>query len=360
MERTRTLIRSVRRFLVALTILLSPSVTLSAGYSIDTAASPSPITGLWWNQNESGWGMTLTQQYDVIFIAMYTYDFAGNPIWYAVTNCPVVAYGCTGDMYKINGGSPPTSIWNPNLVFTKVGTGTLVFTDNNTATFNFSINGTPGAKAITRQVFRGPVPGALTPSYPLQTGYKALLANGLSKNFTVSGDCSGSGTKTSAPARTSTSFEGVAALSATSTFTMSLTNCTPASTAQTSISYYDLNFVPLGFNSVGVNYGVYLTAPTIPVSVSVGGTATIGTVNLYTNSTKSQSNGTQVISYVVLSDTSNTAIINLIAKLYNAVGTLTATEQGRYRIDASGTLVPISTDIQYANGSTLHLVFTYF
>ena len=161
MKRVRVLGRRVSDFLVALVVLWFSSVTPSAGYTIDTAASPSVITGLWWNPNESGWGVTLTQQYDVIFVAMYTYDNAGNPIWYVITNCPVVANGCTGDMYKVNGGSAPTSIWSPSLVPTKVGTGTLAFTDNNTGTMNFSVNGIPGSKAITRQVFRLPPPAPL-------------------------------------------------------------------------------------------------------------------------------------------------------------------------------------------------------
>lgn len=203
----------------------------------------------------------------------------------------------------------------------------------------------------------GPV--ASTNSFLLQTAYKALIANGLTKNFTISGTCSGSGTKTSAPATTAATFEGAPALSGTATLTLSYTNCTPATTAQTSIGYFDSNYVPLGFNSVGVNYGVYPTSPTIPTSVTVGGTATIGTENLYTDSTKTTSTGTISSSYVVEADTSTTAIVNLIAKIYNAAGTLTATEQDRYRIDANSTLTPVSIDIQYANTSTNHLVFTF-
>jgi len=199
----------------------------------------------------------------------------------------------------------------------------------------------------------------LVTSFPLQSGYKALLASGLQKNFTVSGTCSGSGSRTTSPANTATTFAGVAAFSSTSTMTMSLTNCTPTSTAQTFTSYVDSNYVPLGFNSVGINYGVYLTPPSIPTSVAVGATAVIGTENLYTDSTKTTANGTQVLSYVVQADTSNTAIINLIAKIYNQAGMLTATEQDYYRIDTAGTLTPISADVQYSNGSTLHLVLTY-
>ncbi len=196
-------------------------------------------------------------------------------------------------------------------------------------------------------------------SFPMQSAYKTLVANGLTKSFTVSGTCSGSGTKTSSAANTSATFEGVTGFSATSTLTLSLTNCTPASSAQTSTAYFDSNYLPIGFNSVGVNYGVYLTPLSIPTSVSVGGTGTLGTETLYTSSTKATPNGSIAMSYVVETDTATTAIINLIAKITNAAGTLTATEQDRYRIDVAGTLTPVSIDIQYANGSITHLVLTF-
>ena len=196
-------------------------------------------------------------------------------------------------------------------------------------------------------------------SFPLQAGYKALIAGGLQKTFTVSGTCSGSGSKTTAPASTSATFEGSAALSSAATLTISFTNCTPASIAQTFTSYVDSNYAPLGFNSVGVSYGVFLTPPSIPSSVFVGATATIGTETFYTDSTKKIGNGTQVLSYVVQADTSTTAVINFISKIFNSSGTLTAIEQDFYRINASGTLAPLTSDIQYSNGSTTHLVLTY-
>lgn len=203
----------------------------------------------------------------------------------------------------------------------------------------------------------GPVTSTL--SFPLQSAYKTLVANGLTKTFTVSGTCSGTGSKTSAPATTAATFEGVAGFSAVGTLTMSLSNCTPASTAQTYTGYFDSNYVPLGMNSVGVNYGVYLTPPTIPTSVTVGGTAIYGTETLYTDSTKATGNGRVDGSYVIEAETSTTAIVNLIGKIYNAAGTLIVTEQDRFRIAATGALTPISSDLQYANGSTTHFVLTY-
>lgn len=207
----------------------------------------------------------------------------------------------------------------------------------------------------------GPV--ASTLSFPLRSGYNTTVANGLSKSFTISGTCSGTGNRAQAPATTAATFEGVAGFSATSSLTMSFTNCTPASIAQSLTSYWDSNYVPRGFNtgasSAAPNYGVYLTPPSIPTSVTVGGTGIIGTETLYTDSTKATGYGTSAISYVIEADTSTTAIVNLISNTYNTGNTLLMTEQARYRITSTGALTPVSADIQYANGSTTHLVITY-
>jgi 5-enolpyruvylshikimate-3-phosphate synthase len=89
----------------------------------------------------------------------------------------------------------------------------------------------------------------------------------------------------------------------------------------------------------------------------VGNTGILGTETLYTNSTKTVRNGTVTTSYVVEPDTSSTAIINLIGRIYNASGTLTQTEQDRYRINATGNLTPVSANIQYSNTTNLVLTF---
>jgi len=211
----------------------------------------------------------------------------------------------------------------------------------------------------------GPVTS--TSTFPVQQAYTAIYASGLSKTFTTSqtgsANCSGSGTRTSSPASTSTTFDMtptniVTALSSVQTITLNWTNCTPASSATTETSYYNpSNYLPLGFNSPGVNYGVYQTAPTIPATVLVGGTGIIGTENLYTDSTEATSNGHVDVSYVVTADTASTAIITIIDKIYNAAGTLTATEEDAWRITTAGTLTPITVNISYTTGTSI--VWTY-
>ena len=202
----------------------------------------------------------------------------------------------------------------------------------------------------------GPVTSTL--SFPVQSANSAMIASGMTKTFTISGTCSGNATFTAAAATGGATFEGITGrLSAVRTATINLTNCTPASSASTSTNYYDTNYVPLGYSAVGSSYGVFLTPPSIPASVRVGSTGTLGTLNLYTDSTKSVSSGTRVVSYVIEADTATTAIVNLIARDFNTSSVLTMTEQDRYRIAATGPLTLISIDTQAANGSTTHLIF---
>lgn len=131
------------------------STGLATGSCNVVAGAPALLlTGLWWNQNESGWGISLTQRGSMVFVAWYTYDPTGQPTWLVMSSCPVVGSSCTGDIYDVKGGTPLGVPWNGGgKVVTKVGTGTLTFSDNNTGTFNYSVNGVNGARNVSRQLF---------------------------------------------------------------------------------------------------------------------------------------------------------------------------------------------------------------
>ncbi|CAN5286240.1 hypothetical protein BH11PSE11_BH11PSE11_07930 [soil metagenome] len=112
------------------------------------------LTGLWWNPNESGWGMSLTQQGSVIFVAWYTYDAAGKPSWYVMSNCALIGQTCSGDIYSVAGGTQLTAPWNgAGKVVTRVGNGSIAFSGEDNAIFNYSVNGVDGVRSISRQVF---------------------------------------------------------------------------------------------------------------------------------------------------------------------------------------------------------------
>jgi hypothetical protein len=200
-----------------------------------------------------------------------------------------------------------------------------------------------------------------TLSFPLLKALQTNAVNGSTQTFTISGGCTATGKVVSAPATTLTTFEGVGAISNVGTVTWTMTVCTPSTLADTTTYYSDANYIPIGYDDTagGGDYAVYLTTPTVPTSVKVGDTGTIGTRTLYSSSAKTISTGTVVLSYIVEADTASTAIINLIAVKKNSSNVVTSTIQSRTRINSAGGSTLLSDDVQQANGSTLHYVVTY-
>ena len=138
-----------------LQVLPAPAQT----FTIDTSAA-SPLTGLWWNANESGWGATITQQSYMMFVTMFVYDAAANPVWYTVS-CTIAGTSCSGDMLRVRGGSTPTSPWNGSgVAVSKVGSMTLNFTGNDSGSMSYTLDGLSNSKQITRQIFGPPPPVA--------------------------------------------------------------------------------------------------------------------------------------------------------------------------------------------------------
>ncbi|MBI4937252.1 MAG: hypothetical protein HY846_03380 [Nitrosomonadales bacterium] len=192
-------------------------------------------------------------------------------------------------------------------------------------------------------------------SFPLQSGYNARVANGYSANYTISGTCSGTESIVWSPPVAGI-FEGASALGAAASYTFTITtpSCgAAASGATTGTRYYDTSYAYLGSSFPG-QYTVPTSPITIPASVKVADTGTLGTASIYTDSTKAVLLGQYVFSYAVELDTASTAIINLITKLYSS-SVLIATEQERSRIASDGTLTPISIDKQ-SNTSADHLI----
>ena len=200
----------------------------------------------------------------------------------------------------------------------------------------------------------GPV--ASTNTFDVKSGWVRLVASGFTKNLTVSGTCSGTYAITNSPASAGATFEGASVLSNTNVDTMTLTNCTPASDVSTETDYYDSNYMPVGYSVLGGDYAVWTTTATLPTAARVGDASIVGTANIYSNSTKSTRTGKQDATLVIEADTATTAIANIILKYYTTSDVLSQTIQRRFRVAADGSLTLISIDVQFANGSTTHLI----
>ena len=130
-------------------------------------ASAGPLSGLWWNASESGWGIDFVQRRNVLFAAWFTYDTSGNPKWYVASACQMPAAmassgTCTGTLYEVAGapfvGVPFDST---RVHVTEVGTLTVNFTDASHATMSYTVNGASRTVSIVRQLFAS---GATAPA----------------------------------------------------------------------------------------------------------------------------------------------------------------------------------------------------
>jgi hypothetical protein len=136
--------------------------------------SPGAVTGLWWNANESGWGIHFTQRGSNTFAAWYTYDTAGKPKWYVAT-C-VGASGttgtCTGTLYEVTGPSFFGGAFDPSRV-SAANAGTLQVTFASATAASMTYTGVAG-QTRTVQLTRQPL---ATGTIPPAVDYSDLWWN---------------------------------------------------------------------------------------------------------------------------------------------------------------------------------------
>ena len=129
------------------------TLRLSATSSFDTSSAN--YTDLWWNSAESGWGINLNHQGNIIFATLFTYDASG-PMWLVMSEGDKQSDGSyLGTLYRTTGPVFNAVPWS-SITPTSVGTLRLAFSATNAGTLTYAVNGTTVTKSITRQVFSTP------------------------------------------------------------------------------------------------------------------------------------------------------------------------------------------------------------
>jgi len=124
-------------------------------------AATTNYTDLWYRapaDSESGWGVSLTHQGNILFAAWFTYDATGRGMWVVGPRLErTTGSSYAGLLYRTTGPAFSANPWNPgNVSATQVGTATFTFTDASAGSFNYTVNGITQSKAITRQSFGTP------------------------------------------------------------------------------------------------------------------------------------------------------------------------------------------------------------
>lgn len=160
---------------------------------------PAPnVQGLWWKDaSESGWGVNLVQQGDVLFATWFTYDQNGHGMWLVMSGGERVGDASyEGTLYRTRGPAfNAASFDSSQVTATPVGSAAFSFSDADHGVFRYTVNGVAGVKTITRQVFSaqlpvcgfGIEPGAL-PNYQDLWWSRGGAESGWGLNVTHQGD----------------------------------------------------------------------------------------------------------------------------------------------------------------------------
>jgi YVTN family beta-propeller protein len=136
----------------------SPVPTCTSGGS--AGAQPN-YQDLWWKSpasSESGWGVNIAHQGDMLFATWYTYGSDGEPMWLSASNVARTgAATYSGTLTRSWGPPLNASPWDPSKV-TRMAAGNVSFTfsDANNGLMSYTLEGVTQSKAITRLAFSTP------------------------------------------------------------------------------------------------------------------------------------------------------------------------------------------------------------
>jgi hypothetical protein len=116
---------------------------------------------LWWNSpagSESGWGVNIAHQGDILFATWFTYDSNGRGLWLSMPRAQLRGTGAfVGVLYRTRGPAFSSPTWDAAAVVSApVGTATFAFSGANTGQFSATVNGVTVTKTITRMVYSTP------------------------------------------------------------------------------------------------------------------------------------------------------------------------------------------------------------
>jgi hypothetical protein len=140
---------ALRRLLATTAAIAFPAAATT--HSVD-------YTDLWYLPAESGWGVNVVQQNDIVFATFFVYGQDGTPRWFVTPEARSVASSAgqntfTGTLYSTTGtfyGSPWTGTG-----FSAVGPVSFSFTSPTTGAVSYTVNGVNVTKTITRQTWGG-------------------------------------------------------------------------------------------------------------------------------------------------------------------------------------------------------------
>lgn len=144
------------KLLRGLMVALLTAAALAGGA---VASSTTNYSDQWWIEAEAGWGASVLQQHDVLFVDLFVYDANGSPVWFTAAaflqgGSPAGHTVFTGDLNRTTGPYYGGTFDRNAVRLTRVGTLTFDADSATTAVMRYTVEGTPVVKNVTRQLWR--------------------------------------------------------------------------------------------------------------------------------------------------------------------------------------------------------------
>jgi hypothetical protein len=114
---------------------------------------------LWWDPQASGWGVSVSQQFNKVFLSWYAYDESGKSLWLTVPDT-TYAYWLdgplagkarySGDVYIVQA---PAQADAGGVEQVKVGHATVTYASRDEVQLDYSVSGTSASRRLRRLPF---------------------------------------------------------------------------------------------------------------------------------------------------------------------------------------------------------------
>jgi hypothetical protein len=141
----------MRRF-VALAFLFPLPAFAASSFMTDAS-------DLWWNPNESGWGVNIIEQSNILFATFFVYSPDGRAHWYVASDmtCPNtpndVQMICSGALYETTGPVVGPGFNPAAVVRRQVGDAKFFYSRSSGGQFDYTIDGVTVSKQVQRQTW---------------------------------------------------------------------------------------------------------------------------------------------------------------------------------------------------------------
>lgn len=138
------------------------AVLLALALPAKSTTFTTDASDLWYNPNESGWGVNVIHQRDILFLTFFVYAQNGSPVWYSVSDAQYQGSTATGaalfsgGLYQTSGPWLGAATFNPTTVgYRQVGNASFSLDTITTATLSYTVDGVVVQKSLRRATWRG-------------------------------------------------------------------------------------------------------------------------------------------------------------------------------------------------------------